>query len=93
MGPIEMQRPKLRGTDEAFCSQLFGTGVTRTNALEALVIAGWVRGLSDREGRGGSCGGALTRGRPVSVHGLPDLPEDPDRVRGLADPFAGRRAP
>jgi putative transposase len=49
MGPIEMQRPKLRGTDEAFCSQLFGTGVTRTNALEALVIAGWVRGLSDRD--------------------------------------------
>jgi putative transposase len=23
--------------------------VTRTNALEALVIAGWVRGLSDRD--------------------------------------------
>src|SRR6266508_1861814 len=41
--------PQLRGTDEAFCSQLFGTGVTRTNAFEAPVIAGWVRGLSDRD--------------------------------------------
>jgi putative transposase len=49
MGPVELQRPKLRGTDEVFCSQLFGTGVSRTNALEALVIAGWVRGLSDRD--------------------------------------------
>jgi len=49
MGAIELQRPKLRGTDEAFCSRLFGKGVTRTNALEALVISGWVRGLSDRD--------------------------------------------
>jgi len=28
---------------------LFGTGVTKTNALEALVIAGFVRGLSVRD--------------------------------------------
>jgi putative transposase len=49
MGAVELQRPKLRGTDQAFCSRLFGTGVTRTNALESLVIAGWVRGLSDRD--------------------------------------------
>jgi putative transposase len=49
MGPVELQRPKLRGTDEAFCSRLFGAGVTRTNALESLVISGWVRGLSDRD--------------------------------------------
>lgn len=49
MGPIELCRPKLRGTDERFCSQLFGLGVTRTNALEALVISAWVRGLSDRD--------------------------------------------
>jgi transposase-like protein len=49
MGPVELSRPKLRGTDEAFCSSLFGSGVTRTNALEALVISGWVRGLSDRD--------------------------------------------
>jgi transposase-like protein len=45
-GPVTVQRPKLRGTTERFASQLFGTGVTKTNALEALVIAGFVRGLS-----------------------------------------------
>lgn len=49
MGPVELSRPKLRGTDEVFCSRLFGVGVTRTNALESLVISGWVRGLSDRD--------------------------------------------
>jgi putative transposase len=49
MGAVELQRPKLRGTDERFASALFGRGVTRTNALEALVISGWVRGLSDRD--------------------------------------------
>ncbi|CAN5582978.1 hypothetical protein BH24ACT5_BH24ACT5_25690 [soil metagenome] len=42
-------RSKLRGTDEVFCSQLFGAGVTRTNALEALAISGWALGLSDRD--------------------------------------------
>jgi putative transposase len=36
MGAVELQRPKLRGTDQAFCSRLFGAGVTRTNALESL---------------------------------------------------------
>ena len=49
MGPVELARPKLRDTDEKFCSQLFGVGVSRTNALEALVISAWVRGLSDRD--------------------------------------------
>ncbi|MGO9148476.1 MAG: transposase [Acidimicrobiales bacterium] len=49
MGPVELSRPKLRDTDEKFCSQPFGLGVTRTNALEALVISAWVRGLSDRD--------------------------------------------
>lgn len=48
-GPVELARPKLRGTDEAFASQLFGKGVTKTNALESLVIAGYVRGLSTRD--------------------------------------------
>jgi putative transposase len=49
MGAVALQRPKLRGTDQAFCSRLFGAGMTRTNALESLVISGWVRGLSDRD--------------------------------------------
>jgi putative transposase len=48
-GPLTLERPKLRGTDQRFASQLLGTQVTRTNALEALVIAGFVRGLSTRD--------------------------------------------
>jgi putative transposase len=48
-GEVTLQRPKLRGTAEAFASRLLGSGVTRTNALEALVIAGFVRGLSVRD--------------------------------------------
>lgn len=48
-GPVRIERPKLRGTTEAFCSQLFGRGVTKSNALESLVIAGFVRGLSVRD--------------------------------------------
>src|SRR5213592_1124905 len=38
-GPVTVARPKLRGTAEAFASKLFGTTVTRSNALESLVIA------------------------------------------------------
>ena len=48
-GPVTVARPKLRGVTEKFASRLFGAGVSRTNALESLVIAGYVRGLSDRE--------------------------------------------
>jgi putative transposase len=48
-GPVTLERPKLRGTDEKFVSRLFGTGVSKTNALETLVIAGFVRGLSVRD--------------------------------------------
>jgi transposase-like protein len=48
-GSVTLQRPKLRGTDEKFVSRLFGTAVTKTNALETLVIAGFVRGLSVRD--------------------------------------------
>lgn len=48
-GPVTIDRPKLRGTDEAFASRLLGIGVCRTNALERLVIAGFVRGLSVRD--------------------------------------------
>jgi putative transposase len=48
-GPLTLERPKLRGTDHRFASALLGAQVTRTNALEALVIAGFVRGLSTRD--------------------------------------------
>ena len=44
-GPVTLQRPTLRGTTVAFASRLFGKHVTKTNALEALVIAGFVPGI------------------------------------------------
>jgi putative transposase len=48
-GPVVLKRQKLRGTADKFTSRLLGKGVTRTNALESLVIAGYVRGLSTRD--------------------------------------------
>ena len=48
-GPVQLSRPKLRGTTDAFASRLFGSHVTKTNALETLVIASFVRGLSVRD--------------------------------------------
>ena len=48
-GRVTVARPKLRGTTEAFASTLFGTSVTKSNALESLVIAGFARGLSTRD--------------------------------------------
>ena len=48
-GPVALARPKLRGTTEVFASRLFGAHVTKTNALESLVIASFVRGLSVRD--------------------------------------------
>jgi putative transposase len=48
-GPVRLARPKLRGTTGAFASRLFGSHVTRTNALESLVIASFIRGLSVRD--------------------------------------------
>jgi transposase-like protein len=48
-GPVGLARPKLRGTAETFASRLFGAHVTKTNALESLVIASFVRGLSVRD--------------------------------------------
>nr|WP_165977775.1 transposase [Nonomuraea diastatica] len=51
-GPITTARPKLLGTTEKFASRLFGTGVTRTHALETFVIASFVRGMSVRDVEG-----------------------------------------
>ena len=48
-GPVTLARPKLRGTTQAFASRLLGRGVTRTNAIESLIIAGYVRGMSTRD--------------------------------------------
>jgi hypothetical protein len=48
-GPVVLERPKRRGTAQPFASRLLGKGVSRTNALEALVISGFVRGLPTRD--------------------------------------------
>jgi transposase-like protein len=48
-GPVQLSRPKLRGTTGAFASRLFGAHVTTTKWLESLVIASFVRGLSVRD--------------------------------------------
>jgi hypothetical protein len=48
-GRVVLERPKLRGTTQPFVSRLLGKGVSRTNALEALVLSGFVRGLSVRD--------------------------------------------
>jgi transposase-like protein len=48
-GPVALARPKLRGTTAAFASRLFGAHVTKTNALESLVIASFIRGLPVRD--------------------------------------------
>jgi hypothetical protein len=45
--------PKSSRRRDKFASALFRTGVTKTDALEALVIAGFVRGLSVRDVEGG----------------------------------------
>jgi putative transposase len=45
-GPAQLSQ--LRGAAEAFASRLFGSHVTKTSALELLVIASFARGLSVR---------------------------------------------
>jgi transposase-like protein len=57
-GPAGLARPKLRGTSEVFASRLSGSHVTKTNALESLVIASFVRGLPVRD-VGAALAGAL----------------------------------
>jgi putative transposase len=50
-GELEIQVPQVRGAAERFVSGVIPNGRTavRTRPLEALVIGGWVRGLSDRD--------------------------------------------
>ena len=63
-GPVTLARPKLRGTAEPFASRLFGRHVTKTSALESLVIASFVRGLPVREVE-------VTLAEAAAVPGLP----------------------
>jgi len=49
-GPVELERPRVRDASQlGFCSALLGKGVARTQALEALVICSFLRGLSVRD--------------------------------------------
>ena len=49
-GPLKLERPRLRNASElGFASRIVGEGVTRTHALEALVLLGFLRGLSVRD--------------------------------------------
>jgi transposase-like protein len=50
-GEISMAMPQVRGTAERFVSRVIPDtkAVVRTRPLEALIIGGYVRGLSDRD--------------------------------------------
>ncbi len=50
-GELSIDMPQVRGTAERFISRVFPDSrtVNRTRPLEALIIGGYVRGLSDRD--------------------------------------------
>src|SRR4051794_9273267 len=49
-GAMELERPRIRDAAKlGFESRVLGTGVARTHALEALIILGFLRGLSVRD--------------------------------------------
>src|SRR5918994_5819451 len=49
-GTVELERPRVRDASRlGFESRLLGKGVTRTYALESLVIGSFLRGLSVRD--------------------------------------------
>jgi putative transposase len=49
-GSIEVERPRVRNAQAlGFESRVLGKGVTRTHALESLVICSFLRGLSTRD--------------------------------------------
>src|SRR3954466_8876104 len=49
-GAMELERPRIRSVSGLqFESQVLGKGVARTHALEALIILGFLRGLSVRD--------------------------------------------
>src|ERR687884_514087 len=50
-GALRVEMPQIRGTAERFISRVFPDSrtVIRTRPLEALIVGGYVRGLSDRD--------------------------------------------
>jgi putative transposase len=83
---VVLERPKVRGTTEPFVSRVLGKGVSRTNALEALVISGFVRGLSVRHVEAALAEALGPEAAAVEVDHQPGLPGDQGRVRRLEDP-------
>jgi putative transposase len=91
-GPVTLQRPKLRGTTQRFASTLLGAHVTWTNALEALVIAGFVRGLRTRDVKR-VWSRHRSSGRREPLDGQRICSQIRHRVRRLVDPQPGRHRP
>ncbi len=88
-GPVGLDRPKLRGSDEAFASRLVGVGVYCTNHLEP---PAFVPGLV-----GPRCRGQLGRpvgrgGGAVEVDRQSGMRADQGRARHLEGPGSLRRA-
>ena len=77
----ERARPKLRGTQRGVrVSAVRRQGVTKSNALECLVIASFVRGLSVRDVEATLADALGVDGRDQQVGGVADLPADRRRV-------------
>jgi hypothetical protein len=73
MGPVEpAMSVEAQGHRRRFCSHLFGSGVTHTSALEALVISAWC-GLSLREVESALAEMLGPRGSAQSLDGEPHL--------------------
>src|SRR5918999_445158 len=54
-GTVELERPRVRDASKlGFESRVLGRGVTRTYALESLVIGSFLRGLSTRDVEAGA---------------------------------------
>jgi len=73
------------------------TSVTKTNALESLVIASFIRGLSVRDAQAtlaealGSCATALARRHRPGSLGRVEVTDRDDMPLGLHDPRAEAR--
>ena len=67
--PMVFERPRIRNAGEVgFASRILGQTVTRTHALEALIISGFLRGLSTRD-----VAAMLRRARGGQEHRQPHL--------------------
>ena len=89
-GPVALARPRLRGASEAFASWLFGSHVTKGNALESLVIASCARGLPVRDVEAALADAPGGQAAVSKSHGLGDLPGHQGPVPGVGGAAPGR---